>query len=306
MLSVPGALAGILITFSNVKHKYIWASMVLFAAMLFHEIVAVHSIVFIFVLMGILLVRRPSAAQKSLVCGKTLAILGSMVFVYFISDLLNLWVIKPHSITGNSDNFIVLGNVWGIGLRSFLIYLGVVTKAVFNPYGVSLVWNNPLGFEWIISLEQQTEYFLWAAGAGVFIALTAFLSIHRALDRKERTVDLIALWACCGIVSLAFVFSLVRGVLRSEYYFTMATYYYWFFSFFYMLVLKYLIDEGLQRVRSIPFKKVITVGITLVLSIMVVGQAYKARILIKENYDLAWAQKIQQAIFFRAPRSLHG
>ncbi|MEI7998917.1 MAG: hypothetical protein WCH62_05370 [Candidatus Omnitrophota bacterium] len=294
MFSVFLALLGFLIIFSKFRGKNFIGVLAILGAMLFHEAVPLSIVLLAILLFSTILFRGRLEIRDSVVKPQLIWILGGIVTVYILMDVMNWVIIKPSSFLSEYDHCCVH---WLALVRNFFLYFGAGTCAVFGPFFVDLSWDKYESFfRWDITKGHIVKYLLWAVGGLILTLTTMKFSLQRVHRCKERGSDVLAIWACCGLLSLAVTLSVMRGTYRNMNYLITATYYYWFFSIFYIIIINHLIDTLLDKIKLQPLlKKGILLGVYIIATIFVFSQAWMARDALMKGYDLTWAKKIVQA-----------
>lgn len=297
MLSVALTLISLLIVSSKLNHRYWLAAVILFAATLFHEVIPAS-----IALMTALIVafRGVDHGQAKIVTRKVVFIFCATVVLYFIFNAINWKATAPPSFIGPADHFTPSWAFFKEAVRNFFHYLGSGTRTVLCPFSMQLSWDKSLD-DWAYFTWDMTEgdigVYLWWGGVAVALLFTALaVSLRKVFYGQEEPSDIITLWACCGLLSLTVIYSFGRLTIRNPGYSVTSTYYYWFFSFFYMIVIKFLLDEVLKKVSTFWWKRgACVVGYSL-MTVMIVGQICMAKNAINNNYDLAWAKQITDAV----------
>jgi hypothetical protein len=296
MVSIVFALAGFLIAFSKRSYKNGLAFIFFLGSLFFHESL-VPSFFLLGMMLAILFSSRTKFFKKSVLSLSFIFILSGAVIVYVLFDILSWWVSKPSLVLNSAEHFTFSGDFLFSSIQNFLIYLGAATQAVFNPGSVDLVWNRSEldRFKWDIFQHDPVAYIGWTILATMLLGSVVTIASRRIIQSKERSCDVIVLWACCGLISLAAIFSFGRLAIRATQYSMYATYYYWFFAFYYIIIIKYLLDELTDKFPWLKEKKFIPI-VCILMGIMILGQAMKARETIEKNYNGRWAQQLQTSI----------
>lgn len=300
MLSAILTILSFLLLSSKIPKKHLLAGLLLFLGMTFHEIIPVSAILLSFLLSITFILFGWNKFQNNSITTKFLFVLISAFSLYFLINFLNWRVTHPPSFLGPADHFSLKFNFFKNAALNFFHYLAVSTKAVFFPFSMPLGWEKSLDdwayFSWDISKDNVFSCFAWALLAFVLLVLAVSISLRKISILKDNLSEILTLWSCCGILLLTLMYSFMRLSLRNTGYSLISTYYYWFFALFYSIITLYLINHAIQKITSANLKKTIILSLYCLSIFFTVLQCNQARDTLTKNYDLVWAQQINQAI----------